>query len=369
MLKRRRILFCSALNGVPDSCGGAARAPGLLDLVRRSRPVPPPNQGGGSSRARAALTPATIRALRRKARTRGLTVTAPKPCRLAAGEGLADVWWKSSSVCVKAGPDETGKAVSQFEVDDPRGSGPPLHVHHNEDETFYIVEGQVTMFVGDERIDLLCRRLLLRPARHPPRLPRPLRACTHARDDEHLGSEQLFVSLGVLVTSAEPPTRTRSCRPCPRWHACSPATAPRSSARRPRAATCPSEELMTSLERAGGRTRFAPLSTRSAGRPRRARKNLLPPGIRTRWGGSRFLWGLAVLGRHRRLHRLILGLSAPLLIAAVMTFPADVSMTASAAPRSDDHDLNKQTAVDRARETRTRLGQLNLTSSSQGAIG
>ena len=82
------------------------------------------------------------------------TETAPKSYRLASGEGLADVWWKTGRITVKAGPDETGNAFSQFEVDDPRGSGPPLHVHHNEDETFYVLEGEVTMFVGDERIDL-----------------------------------------------------------------------------------------------------------------------------------------------------------------------------------------------------------------------
>ena len=66
--------------------------------------------------------------------------TAPKPYRLASGVGLADVWWKTGRITVKAGPDETGNAFSQFEVDDPRGSGPPLHVHHNEDETFAILE-------------------------------------------------------------------------------------------------------------------------------------------------------------------------------------------------------------------------------------
>ena len=91
-----------------------------------------------------------------------MTETVTKPYRLASGEGLADVWWKTGRVTVKAGPDETGNAFSQFEVNDPRGSGPPLHVHHNEDETFYILEGQVTMVVGDERIDLEARLLVLR---------------------------------------------------------------------------------------------------------------------------------------------------------------------------------------------------------------
>ncbi len=90
------------------------------------------------------------------------TETATKPYRLAAGEGLADVWWKTGRITVKAGADETGNAFAQFEVDDPRGSGPPLHVHHNEDETFYVLDGEVTVLVGDERIDLAARRLLLR---------------------------------------------------------------------------------------------------------------------------------------------------------------------------------------------------------------
>src|SRR5882757_10373383 len=70
------------------------------------------------------------------------SATPTKPYRLATGEGLADVWWKTGRITVKAGPDETGGAFSQIEVDDPRGGGPPLHVHHNEDETFYVLEGE-----------------------------------------------------------------------------------------------------------------------------------------------------------------------------------------------------------------------------------
>jgi len=78
--------------------------------------------------------------------------TAPKPYRLASGEGLADVWWKTGRITVKAGPDETGNAFSQFVVDDPRGSAPPFHVHHNEDEAFYILEGKMTVFIDGGRV-------------------------------------------------------------------------------------------------------------------------------------------------------------------------------------------------------------------------
>jgi mannose-6-phosphate isomerase-like protein (cupin superfamily) len=134
------------------------------------------------------------------------TVTAPKPYHLASGEGLADVWWKTGRITVKAGPDETGNAFSQFEVDDPLGSGPPLHVHHNEDETFYILEGEVTMFVGDERIDLDAGDYCFGPRGVPHAyLVRSERARMLLTISPS-GSEQLFVSLGVPVTGSEPPT-------------------------------------------------------------------------------------------------------------------------------------------------------------------
>ena len=131
--------------------------------------------------------------------------TATKPYRVASGEGIADVWWKSGRVTVKAGGAETGDAFSQIETDDPRGSGPPLHLHHNEDETFYILEGEVTVVVGDERIDLNAGDYLFAP-----------RGIAHAyivRSERArmlvtaspAGVEQVFVSLGVPVTSSEPP--------------------------------------------------------------------------------------------------------------------------------------------------------------------
>src|SRR5213080_3433626 len=92
-----------------------------------------------------------------------MTETLTKPYHVASGEGLADVWWKSGRVTVKAGGPEPGHPFSQIEVDDPRGSGPPLHLHHNEDETFYVLEGEVTMVVGKERIDLAAGDYLFAP--------------------------------------------------------------------------------------------------------------------------------------------------------------------------------------------------------------
>ena len=134
------------------------------------------------------------------------TTTTSKPYRLPAGEGLADVWWKSGRITVKAGPDETGGAFSQFLVDDPRGSGPPVHVHHNEDETFYILEGQVTMLVGDERIDLEAGDYCFGPRGVPHAYLVTSERARMLVTISPSGSEQLFVSLGIPVAGVEPPT-------------------------------------------------------------------------------------------------------------------------------------------------------------------
>ena len=135
-----------------------------------------------------------------------MTETVTKPYRVAFGEGIATVWWKSGRVTVKAGSAETNHTFSQIETDDPRGSGPPLHLHHNEDETFYVLEGDVTFVVGDERIDLAAGGYLFGPRDIPHayvvRSERARMLVTASPG----GIEQLFVSLGTPVAGAEPPT-------------------------------------------------------------------------------------------------------------------------------------------------------------------
>ncbi len=54
-----------------------------------------------------------------------------------------------------AGEDTAGAfgLVDMIEV--PGGQMPPLHVHHGEDEGFYVLAGEVTLFLPDREID--CR--------------------------------------------------------------------------------------------------------------------------------------------------------------------------------------------------------------------
>src|SRR5687768_12765685 len=70
-------------------------------------------------------------------------------------EGEA-VWYLDVLKVLKAPAAATGGRISVAEQVMPEGSSPPLHVHHREDEAFYVLEGQITCRAGD--------RTLLAPA-------------------------------------------------------------------------------------------------------------------------------------------------------------------------------------------------------------
>ena len=46
--------------------------------------------------------------------------------------------------------EESGGAYFAMEAFVPPGGGPPPHIHRSEDETFYVVEGEVDIRLGDE---------------------------------------------------------------------------------------------------------------------------------------------------------------------------------------------------------------------------
>ena len=45
---------------------------------------------------------------------------------------------------------QTGGTLALLESTAPRGDQTPLHVHHHDDEAFYVLEGELTLWVGDE---------------------------------------------------------------------------------------------------------------------------------------------------------------------------------------------------------------------------
>lgn len=53
---------------------------------------------------------------------------------------------------VLASGDQTGGAYSLSEIRVSPNNGPPLHVHSREDESFFVLEGEVTFQIGTEQI-------------------------------------------------------------------------------------------------------------------------------------------------------------------------------------------------------------------------
>lgn len=79
-------------------------------------------------------------------RTQGLT-----PMAVANDEGEAR-WWLGGLAVIKATAAETGGLMSIIEVTNPPGDEAPWHMHHREDEGFWILEGSATFEVGDTTI-------------------------------------------------------------------------------------------------------------------------------------------------------------------------------------------------------------------------
>src|ERR687893_2741893 len=70
---------------------------------------------------------------------------------LKDGEGNAR-WWAGGLATIKATGEETGELYSIVEVLEPEGARAPLHLHHKEDEAFYVLQGEMTFHVGEQTI-------------------------------------------------------------------------------------------------------------------------------------------------------------------------------------------------------------------------
>ena len=54
------------------------------------------------------------------------------------------------AMCVKASGSDTGESFTLLESDEPPGFGPPLHIHHDAAEAFYVLRGEYQIFIGEQ---------------------------------------------------------------------------------------------------------------------------------------------------------------------------------------------------------------------------
>jgi quercetin dioxygenase-like cupin family protein len=81
-------------------------------------------------------------------------ITMSQPKVLVEGEGLRLQSGPGRDLVFKVTGEDTGGAVDYFIVEVAPHGGPPLHVHHRQEETIHILKGQYKVRIGDEVFQL-----------------------------------------------------------------------------------------------------------------------------------------------------------------------------------------------------------------------
>jgi mannose-6-phosphate isomerase-like protein (cupin superfamily) len=94
---------------------------------------------------------------------------APLPFATApAGHGEA-FWWFGQLAVIKADAAHTCGRYTLVELTAPPSYASPLHVHHREDEAFWVLEGSTRFEVGDVLVDAAPGTYLIAPRATPHR--------------------------------------------------------------------------------------------------------------------------------------------------------------------------------------------------------
>lgn len=108
--------------------------------------------------------------------------------------------------------DDTNGKYALWEAIVPPGGGPPPHVHSREEEGFYILEGEITFQIGDEKLVATAGMFANMPVGTPHSFKnessRPAKMLISVAP---AGLEKMFFEVGVSVpqgaTAATPPTK------------------------------------------------------------------------------------------------------------------------------------------------------------------
>jgi mannose-6-phosphate isomerase-like protein (cupin superfamily) len=96
-----------------------------------------------------------------------MKLTASQHKVLAPGEGLRLQSGPGRDLIFKVTGEDTGGAFDYFIVEVAPHGGPPLHVHHNQEETIHILKGRYKIKIGDEIFHCLEGGFAYLPSRVP----------------------------------------------------------------------------------------------------------------------------------------------------------------------------------------------------------
>jgi mannose-6-phosphate isomerase-like protein (cupin superfamily) len=93
-----------------------------------------------------------------------MMATAGEAFVLAPGEGRSIDLGGAFAMTVKADRDETDGVFALLEAEEPPGFGPPLHIHHDAAEAFYVLEGEYVMFLDEREVSCPAGSFIFIPA-------------------------------------------------------------------------------------------------------------------------------------------------------------------------------------------------------------
>jgi mannose-6-phosphate isomerase-like protein (cupin superfamily) len=91
-----------------------------------------------------------------------ITDLAQRAVAVQPGEGEA-IWFLDNRMTIKATGEMTKGAYGLTEVLIPAGFSPPTHVHYREDESFFVLEGELTFKCGDDTFSAVPGSLVFLP--------------------------------------------------------------------------------------------------------------------------------------------------------------------------------------------------------------
>jgi mannose-6-phosphate isomerase-like protein (cupin superfamily) len=89
-----------------------------------------------------------------------------RPYILRPGEGRT-IDLGNFQMSVKASAEQTDGAFTLLEADEPPGFGPPMHIHRDAGEAFYVLAGEYVIFLGDEELPCPAGSFIFIPAGVP----------------------------------------------------------------------------------------------------------------------------------------------------------------------------------------------------------
>jgi len=127
-----------------------------------------------------------------------------RPFLVGPGEGQS-VWSLGGRFTIKVGDQDAEGRFALVEAVAFQSTEPPLHIHHNEDEAWYILDGKMTFYVGASVLEATTGSFVLAPKGIPHTFTvdiEPTRVLVFASP---AGFEHFAVVLGEPATSDEPP--------------------------------------------------------------------------------------------------------------------------------------------------------------------